>query len=151
MLRILRYPPVVTLLFMLMMLLISCVFNMLRIQLPIFNWLAVLIFILSILVILSAGWAFKKAKTTVDPTTPYKTTELVTTGIYQYSRNPMYVGLFGFLLAEASLLGNPLCLIVIPFYIYTINMRFMKTEEKALKTIFGEQFVTYSKQVRMWL
>jgi len=104
-----------------------------------------------VLVIASAGWAFKKANTTLDPTTPEETSSLVITGIYRYSRNPMYLGMVGLLIAEVCLLGNPLCLVIIPLYIYSITKRFIEPEEKALKSIFGEQFNHYKKQVRMWL
>ena len=37
--------------------------------------------------------AFRKAKTTVTPLHPDKASSLVTIGIYQYTRNPMYFGL----------------------------------------------------------
>ncbi|MGJ8581990.1 MAG: methyltransferase family protein [Psychromonas sp.] len=151
MLRILQYPPVVTLLFMVMIFFIHCLSLALSVQLPILHWIALFIVIASFCVILSGGWAFKKAQTTVNPTTPEKTTTLVISGIYRYSRNPMYLGLAGFLFAEACLLGNVLCLAVLPFYIYIINKRFIEPEERALMAIFGDPFNTYKKQVRAWL
>ncbi|WP_413691611.1 methyltransferase family protein [Psychromonas sp. KJ10-2] len=151
MLRILRYPPVITLLYMLMMLLISYLLSSVNVHLPVLHWLALFIVIIAMLVVLSGGWAFKKANTTVDPTTPEKASVLVNTGIYRYSRNPMYLGLLGLLLAEACVLGNSLCLLVIPFYIYSMNKRFIEPEEKALMRIFGSQFEAYKNQVRRWL
>ena len=150
-LKILHYPPIITLLYMSIMLLINFIFYSVSIHLLILNWLALLMSIIAILVIASGGWAFKKANTTLDPTTPEETSSLVITGIYRYSRNPMYLGMVGLLVAEVCLLGNPLCLVIIPLYIYSITKRFIEPEEKALKLIFGEQFNHYKKQVRMWL
>ena len=45
--------------------------------------------------------AFRVARTTVDPRTPEKASALVTSGVYRYSRNPMYVAFALFLLAWA--------------------------------------------------
>ena len=105
----------------------------------------------SVLIILSSGWRFKKAKTTVDPTTPEKTTRLVTSGIYRYSRNPMYLGLLGFLIAEVLLLGNLLGLALLPLYMMTMNKRFIEPEEKALESLFEQAFIDYKQKVRRWL
>ncbi|MEL6253932.1 MAG: methyltransferase, partial [Bacteroidota bacterium] len=41
---------------------------------------------------------FRAAKTTIDPMNPSKTSLLVTDGIFQWTRNPMYLGLFSILL-----------------------------------------------------
>ena len=49
-------------------------------------------------------FAFRKARTTINPLKPQKTSALVTSGIYRFSRNPMYVGLVGLLLAWAAYL-----------------------------------------------
>ena len=46
-----------------------------------------------------ALFQFFKSKTTVDPVNPSKASKLVSSGIYQYSRNPMYLGLLLLLLA----------------------------------------------------
>ena len=36
---------------------------------------------------------FSRHKTTVNPLHPEKTTSLVSTGIFQFTRNPMYLGM----------------------------------------------------------
>ena len=44
-------------------------------------------------------WSFRKARTTVNPLEPSQATHFVSKGVYQLSRNPMYVGLACCLLA----------------------------------------------------
>ena len=41
---------------------------------------------------------FFSSRTSIDPRHPEKSSKLVTTGIYQYSRNPMYLALLMILL-----------------------------------------------------
>ena len=57
---------------------------------------------------LIALFQFFKSKTTVDPTNPSKASKLVSSGVYQYSRNPMYLGMLLLLLAWGLWLGNAL-------------------------------------------
>lgn len=149
--RIMKYPPLITLLFMLMIYLMTLLIPFFNIGFLILNELSGVVFCVSVLVILSSGWRFKKAKTTVDPTTPEKTTSLVTSGIYRYSRNPMYLGLLGFLIAEVLLLGNLLGLALLPFYMMTMNKRFIEPEEIALESLFEQAFTDYKQKVRRWL
>src|ERR1043165_3516979 len=42
---------------------------------------------------IAADVEFNRAKTTINPFSPQNTTALVTTGIYRFTRNPMYLGL----------------------------------------------------------
>jgi len=146
-----KYPPLVTLLFMLVMYLMSLLISFLNIGSLVLGGLSGIVLCVSVLIILSSGWRFKKAKTTVDPTTPEKTTRLVTSGIYRYSRNPMYLGLLGFLIAEVLLLGNLLGLALLPLYMMTMNKRFIEPEEKALESLFEQAFIDYKQKVRRWL
>ncbi|WP_298942334.1 isoprenylcysteine carboxylmethyltransferase family protein [uncultured Psychromonas sp.] len=149
--RIMKYPPLVTLLFMLMIYLMTLLIPFLNVGSLFWDGLSGVVLCASVLVILSSGWRFKKAKTTVDPTTPEKTTRLVTSGVYRYSRNPMYLGLLGFLIVEILLLGNLFGLALLPLYMMTMNKRFIKPEETALESLFGQSFIDYKQKVRRWL
>lgn len=95
--------------------------------------------------------AFRRAHTTVDPRDPAKSTELVATGIYRASRNPMYLG---FLLALAGwgiFLGNVLALAALPLFVAAMNRLQIAPEERALRARFGESFTRYERSVRRWL
>lgn len=95
--------------------------------------------------------AFRRARTTVDPRDPGKSTELVSAGIYRASRNPMYLG---FLLALAGwgvFLGNALGLAALPLFIAAMNRLQIAPEERALRARFGESYMRYEREVRRWL
>jgi len=149
--RLVQYPPIVTLCFIAGMLLISVLTPSLDADPVILRSAAVVLFVMSSLLLVSGGWAFKKAQTTVNPTTPEKTSRLVKSGIYAYSRNPMYLGFLGFLIIVACLLNNAFTLVLLPLYIFTVNKRFIEPEEVALGNIFGQQFNDYKSQVRRWI
>ncbi|MFT5788301.1 MAG: protein-S-isoprenylcysteine O-methyltransferase Ste14 [Shewanella sp.] len=95
--------------------------------------------------------SFRNAKTTVNPFKPETTTVLVSSGIYAISRNPMYAGFALFLVAWTVYLSSPwLCIGVVGFTLY-MNKFQIVPEERALKEIFGPEFISYQTRVRRWL
>lgn len=100
---------------------------------------------------LSGAVSFRLAKTTVNPLKPDTASALVTTGIYQFTRNPMYVGFVAFLLAWASYLGTVWGIGLIVVYIAYIQCFQIMPEERALTKIFKGEFIEYKAQVRPWL
>lgn len=76
-----------------------------------------------------------------------KNNELVTTGVYAYVRNPVYVA-FTFVLTGIILQLHNIYLLIIPllFWIYlSLLMKF--TEERWLKKVYGERYLLYCKKV----
>ncbi len=117
-----------------------------------YQWvISLTLFFAGLLVIAVGGYLFKKANTTVNPMTPEKSTQLVTTGIYRYSRNPIYIGFLAWLLAAALFIGNPLGLLLLPPYIWLVNKLYIYPEEKALEKLFGDEFSDYKSKVGRWL
>ncbi len=94
---------------------------------------------------------FFRSKTTVDPRDPQKSSQLVTRGVYQYSRNPMYLSFLFFLLALSFWLNSPLGLIICAFYILYMNTFQISPEERALLELFGEPYMSYCREVRRWI
>lgn len=94
---------------------------------------------------------FRRAKTTVNPLKPENTSSLVTTGIYRFTRNPMYLGLFLVLLAWAVFLSSAWALAgPIAFVLYIDRFQILP-EERVLVTIFGGTYAEYKARVRRWL
>lgn len=100
---------------------------------------------------LSALLAFRRAKTTVNPLKPGRTSTLVTLGIYRVSRNPMYVGLVCFLLGWAAYLCALWPLAGPVLFILYLNRFQIEPEERILAQRFGDEFNAYRSQVRRWL
>jgi protein-S-isoprenylcysteine O-methyltransferase Ste14 len=80
---------------------------------------------------------------------PETKTSLKTTGIYRFSRNPMYLGFDLFTVAGMLYLSN---YIVFIFGLYSIVIYHLIIlgEEKFLANRFGEGYVNYAKKVRRY-
>ncbi|MFT5481856.1 MAG: protein-S-isoprenylcysteine O-methyltransferase Ste14 [Halieaceae bacterium] len=104
--------------------------------------------LLGLVLLIQAGGLFKQAETDLIPFK--EVTTLVTSGIYAYTRNPMYLGMTLVLLGTALTVGAASALIVPPVFMLVIQVRFILPEEEMLFGIFAEQFVEYRKQVRRW-
>jgi len=113
--------------------------------------ISLLLFFAGMLVLLVSGYSFKKANTTVNPMTPEKSTQLVTAGVYRYSRNPMYVVFLMWLVAAALFIGNPLSFLLLPVFIIMVNRLYIYPEEQALEKLFDDEFRGYKGEVRRWL
>jgi protein-S-isoprenylcysteine O-methyltransferase Ste14 len=95
--------------------------------------------------------AFRRARTTVNPTTPKASSTVVTSGIYRWSRNPMYLGFLLALAGWAYYLSNPLAFIVLPAFVLYMNRFQIVPEERALTANFGAPYQAYKASVRRWL
>jgi protein-S-isoprenylcysteine O-methyltransferase Ste14 len=100
---------------------------------------------------LSGVVSFRRAQTTVNPLKPETSTSLVSTGIYKFTRNPMYLGMLAVLLAWAAYLPSVLALIGPAAFALYITRFQIVPEEKVLHSLFGAAFVEYRQKVRRWL
>ncbi len=95
--------------------------------------------------------AFRRARTTVNPTTPEATSSIVATGVYRISRNPMYVGMLFLLAGWATFVSNLLALLLLPVFVVYMNLFQIGPEERALSAHFGREYASYMRSVRRWL
>lgn len=114
-------------------------------------WPAVLVFGTGALFDLISLKHFLKAKTTINPLSPEKASQLVSTGIYAFTRNPMYVGLLLWLLAICLHLNTLFGLLAPLGFVAYINRFQIQPEEKYLQQLFGESYLSYKQQVPRWL
>ena len=94
---------------------------------------------------------FRRAGTTVDPTKPAATSDVVRTGIYGFSRNPMYLGFALVLLGLAVWLSHVLALVGVPVFVAYMDRFQIGPEERALHAKFGSRFSSYAQSVRRWI
>ena len=100
---------------------------------------------------LPAVASFRRSKTTVNPIHIERASQLVTSGNYRFTRNPMYLGMALLLTAIAFGLGAPWTLLG-PLALVAYLTRFqILPEERALRGIFGQPYLDYCKQVRRWI
>jgi protein-S-isoprenylcysteine O-methyltransferase Ste14 len=111
------------------------------------------------LILLTAGFAialagvlaFRRAKTTVHPVKLEATSTMVTSGIYRFTRNPMYLGFLFVLAAWSTYLSNLLAFAFLPLFVWYINRFQIVPEERALSAKFPNAFAAYTRSVRRWL
>lgn len=93
---------------------------------------------------------FLRARTTVNPMRITATSELVTTGLYRWSRNPMYFGLIVVLTGWGITLGSFTPFIAILLFQRLVVIMQIAPEEAALEAKFGDVYRTYTQRVHRW-
>lgn len=114
-------------------------------------WKAVGAFLMAsgIAINLMGNNTFKHHQTTIKP---FQTSSaLVTTGIFRYSRNPMYLGMVALLVGLGLLLGSGPPFVVVPIFVLLITQRFIHVEEQMLADTFDATYHAYCKRVRRWI
>ncbi|TGN66705.1 isoprenylcysteine carboxylmethyltransferase family protein [Nocardioides eburneiflavus] len=99
----------------------------------------------------AAAGQFRAHHTTVEPFDPSKATSLVVTGPNALTRNPMYVGMAGLLVANAVRLGDWRALLPLAAFVGYIDRFQIAAEERALAEKFGADYAAYRTAVPRWL
>tara|TARA_B100001989_G_scaffold248705_1_gene222709 strand:+ start:54 stop:503 length:450 start_codon:yes stop_codon:yes gene_type:complete len=121
------------------------------IYLPYRQIVSVIILIIGLIVIVSPVVDFIKSKTTVNPVKFKNVNRLVTTGIYRYSRNPMYLGMILIIISTTVYYLNFLSVFSpLIFYIW-INKFQINREEIFLEDKFGSEYLKYKSKTRRWI
>jgi protein-S-isoprenylcysteine O-methyltransferase Ste14 len=107
--------------------------------------------VLGALIAVAGVVSFRHARTTVDPTSPERASELVTSGVYRYTRNPMYVGFALILLGWAAMLQNAFALLGPAVFVVWIDRFQVRFEERAMRAKFADAFEAYCRRTRRWL
>lgn len=112
--------------------------------------ISVLLIFLGSACCLSGVYTFKRHKTTPDPRDPSKASEIVRTGIYAYSRNPMYLGFALLLCSIAVYYLSPILLLFVAVFVLYLNRFQIAAEERILLSRFGAHYQDYLHSVRRW-
>ncbi|MEJ7931257.1 isoprenylcysteine carboxylmethyltransferase family protein [Ramlibacter sp. AN1015] len=120
-------------------------------QLPGAAGVAASLAVLGVAVAVAGVLAFRRAGTTVNPTRPEDSSAVVTTGVYRFSRNPMYLGMLLALVGWAVWLAHPLALLGPPVFVLWMNRFQIAPEERALASHFGLAYTRYCARVARWL
>jgi protein-S-isoprenylcysteine O-methyltransferase Ste14 len=102
-------------------------------------------------IVIAGVLEFRRAHTTVNPIRPDAAFTVVTSGIYGFSRNPMYVGLLLVLAGWALCLAHLLPFLLLPGFVLYMNRFQIRPEERALSAQFGVRYDAYRQSVRRWL
>lgn len=94
---------------------------------------------------------FSSAKTTVNPLNIAKASSLVTTGVFAWSRNPMYLAMACVLIAWALFLNIPWTLLGPVLFAAFITRFQIIPEERVMADKFGAEYTAYRARVRRWI
>jgi len=148
----LKVPPVVLVAFVAVgMWALSRISPDFLIAIPAAGWVASGIALVGMAIAVLGVLAFRTAGTTVDPRVPDQSESLVVSGIYRYSRNPMYLGFLMVLCAWGLWLGNVPALLFLPAFVLYMNRFQIAPEERFMREKFGDAFTRYCTGVRRWL
>lgn len=108
-----------------------------------------LLIAIALTIILTAAWSFYRFKTHLEPWRP--TSKVISSGIFRYSRNPIYTG-FVIATAGAGLVLNSWWVIfaVLPL-VALLYVLVIRLEESYLLGKFGDEYAHYQQRVRRWL
>ena len=112
--------------------------------------LAAVVLLAGLGITLSGVRTFASARTTVSPLDPSSTQSLVTTGVYRWTRNPMYVGFVLILVAWGVWLSAVTSIAWVVLFAWYLQRFQILPEERALRSKFGATFEDYARRVRRW-
>ena len=91
----------------------------------------------------------RRAGTNVDPYHP--TTAIVDAGPYQFTRNPLYVGMT-LMYCGISALSNAFApILLLPVVLAIMRRGVIEREERYLERKFGDEYLSYKERVRRWM
>lgn len=107
-------------------------------------------FIFAGLVVSFAGVGiFLRRGTAIIPFKP--ATCLVASGIYRWTRNPMYLGLALIYAGVTTLFNSLPALVLLPPVLAIIQIQVIAKEEAYLERAFGNDYLAYKDRVRRWI
>jgi len=80
-----------------------------------------------------------------------RSTRIVTSGVFQQSRNPIYLGMVLLCTGVAFLVDSLWLLGLVPLFAAILQKGVIEPEEAYLERNFGEEYLRYKARVRRWI
>ncbi len=113
------------------------------------HWVGRGLVLIGLLVMAWSAMQFIRKRTSIIPRET--ATTLVTSGPYQFTRNPIYLGDLLILLGWCVSLGAVSTFVTAPAFVMLINKRFIAGEEAMLKQTFPDEYAAWAAKVRRWI
>ncbi|AWZ02013.1 phospholipid methyltransferase [Rhodobiaceae bacterium] len=98
---------------------------------------------------LSGARLFSRVGTNIK--TFNKPDHLVTSGLFRFTRNPMYLGFALLLVGIAIGLGTATPFVVVVAFFVITNLWYIPFEERKMEEIFGADYLAYKARTRCWI
>lgn len=127
------------------------------VPLPLSRWVArpisilagSLVFLAGTVIVILTRKQFNRSGQPTDPGSP--TTRLITTGIFSWSRNPLYLGGVVCLLGLALMINSLWLVIFLNLGIAAAHFILILPEERYLAAKFGDEYRDYARRVDRWV
>ena len=142
----LSFPPVITLVCVLVQVLL---YNLIPLTVNLSILMGLFLLFPSLWIIFLAFKELNKHETTIYP--DGEPDFLVMTGPFKFSRNPIYLGMFGIILATAFLMQSLSALMIPILFILILENTWIPHEEKKLQEKFNNEWDHYCAQTPKWI
>ena len=143
------HPPVVALMFIVIAYFLGRFVPLPFVAPPILQYVGLAMTFAGFLLGIGAFMEFRKAHTTLDP--HGSASRLVTSGIYRFTRNPIYLGFLLMVIGLPLNSGLYWGIVLAPFYMMTMTRLVIQPEEAYLEKKFKDRYASYTSRVRRWL
>ncbi len=118
------------------------------VEVPIFiKWISMISWVLGFILLLigrfELGNSFRIG-------TPKEGTNLIVGGLFRFSRNPMYLGVYATVFASALYTLNP-AVILLAAFVVSIHHKIVLAEEEHMQKVFGREYLDYCHRVRRYV
>ncbi len=143
------YPPLMVLAGIIMQVTLAYVAPIRPLLNEIWQYVGVGLMLIGFALILFMARRFRKTETTIIP--DGKPSQLMETGLFAYSRNPIYVAMAVLLTGSGLASGQVWSLLIVPVFILLVQQIWIVKEEENLEAEFGQIYRNYKMRVRRWL
>ena len=116
---------------------------------PPITYLGIVAIAVGIVVLLFCAYLFRQKNTAIVPF--QESSYLIRESIFNYSRNPIYLGMIITLMGVWLYLGSLTPVFIVPVFAWLIQKLFIKKEERMLEAKFGQEYREYKATVRRWV
>ena len=142
-------PPLLALIYIALVYILTWLIPLPFVVPPVLQAVGFLLAILGFALGLAALITFRRVGTTVNSRD--RVAHLVTSGIYGFTRNPIYLGFLLIVIGISLDSGTYWGILLAPVLVILFNRLVIQAEEEYLMHKFGEQFISYKKRVRRWI
>lgn len=142
-------PAIVVFVFVILALLLGRTTTILPLAPQFLSWLGLAVSALGLGLGLLALREFKRMQTFAKSKS--SAMNLVTTGVYSYTRNPVNLGFLLILIGLPLTGGNYWGLALMPMFIVAMNSLIIQPEEAQLEKKFKGEYTAYKSRVRRWI
>ena len=145
-----KIPPPLIVVFLTTLVYLSSNF-IIGFELPFRTQISILLLLIGLSVLFIPVFQFFKSKTTINPQNFKNVNNLVSSGIFKISRNPMYLGMLIIIMSTVVYYFNYFSVLTPFIFYFWINEFQIKREEKKLEEKFGSDYKKYKSKTKRWI